>query len=265
MHEKVKTTKDEEILQTSTYYGKEVKGLAYIIAIMNMILHGVESPHIIKTNTLNENLADVQTKDQFDYILANPPFGGKERAEVQQNFPIKTSETAYLFLQHFIKYLKAGGSAGIVIKNTFLSNTDNASIALRKKLLEDCNLHTVLDLPSGVFQAGVKTVVLFFKKGEPTDKIWYYQLNLDRNLGKTNALNEDDLAEFVSLQENKADSDNSWTVKVSDLDANSYDLTVKNPNKVEVVEERTPEEILTHLRELNNLSASLLNEIEKML
>ena len=265
MHEKVKTTKDEDILQTSTYYGKEVKGLAYIIAIMNMILHGVESPHIIKTNTLNENLADVQTKDQFDFILANPPFGGKERAEVQQNFPIKTSETAYLFLQHFIKYLKAGGSAGIVIKNTFLSNTDNASIALRKKLLEDCNLHTVLDLPSGVFQAGVKTVVLFFKKGEPTDKIWYYQLNLDRNLGKTNALNEDDLAEFVSLQGTMADSDNSWTVKVSDLDANTYDLTVKNPNKVEVVDERTPEEILAHLRELNNKSSALLNEIEEML
>lgn len=265
MHEKVKVTEDEEILQSKTYYGKEVKGLAYIIANMNMILHGVESPNIIKTNTLNENLANVQASDQFDYILANPPFGGKERPEVQQNFPIKTSETAYLFLQHFIKYLKAGGSAGIVIKNTFLSNTDNASVALRKKLLEDCNLHTILDLPSGVFQAGVKTVVLFFKKGEPTDKIWYYQLNLDRNLGKTNALNENDLAEFVSLQETKGDSENSWTIKVSDLDGATYDLSVKNPNKVEVVDERTPEQILSLIRELNEQSAELLNEIEELL
>src|SRR5688572_1534322 len=133
---------------------------------MNMILHGVESPNIIHTNTLTENLQDIQDKDRYDIVLANPPFGGKERGEVQQNFPIKSSETAYLFLQHFIKILKASGKAGVVIKNTFLSNTDNASVFLRKKLLEDCNLHTILDLPSGTFTgAGVKTVVLFFEKG----------------------------------------------------------------------------------------------------
>jgi type I restriction enzyme M protein len=134
------TTKETEILQKSTFYGKEKKSLAYIIGIMNMILHGVEAPNIIHTNTLAENLADIQEKDRYDVVLANPPFGGKERAEVQQNFPIKTSETASLFLQHFVKILKAGGKAGIVIKNTFLSNTDNASIALRKLLLENINL-----------------------------------------------------------------------------------------------------------------------------
>jgi type I restriction enzyme M protein len=99
---------------------------------MNMILHGIEAPNIVHTNTLAENLADVQEKDRFDIILANPPFGGKERKEVQQNFPIRTGETAFLFLQHFIKILKAGGRAGVVIKNTFLSNTDNASVSLRK-------------------------------------------------------------------------------------------------------------------------------------
>ncbi|MDO9014662.1 MAG: N-6 DNA methylase, partial [Polynucleobacter sp.] len=160
------TTKDAETLQKSTFYGKEKKGLAYIIGTMNMILHGVEAPNIVHTNTLAENLADIQEKDRYDVVLANPPFGGKERAEIQQNFPIKTGETAYLFLQHFIKILKAGGKAGVVIKNTFLSNTDNASISLRKQLLESCNLHTVLDMPSGTFQgAGVKTVVLFFEKG----------------------------------------------------------------------------------------------------
>lgn len=122
------TTQDAEILQKSTFYGKEKKGLAYIIGTMNMILHGVEAPNIVHANTLAENLADIQEKDRYDIVLANPPFGGKERAEVQQNFPIKTGETAFLFLQHFIKTLKAGGKAGIVIKNTFLSNTDNASV-----------------------------------------------------------------------------------------------------------------------------------------
>ena len=105
------TTKDYKTLQERTFYGKEKKSLAYVIAIMNMILHGIEAPNIVHTNTLSENLADIQEKDRFDVVLANPPFGGKERKEVQQNFPIRTSETAFLFLQHFIKMLKAGGAA----------------------------------------------------------------------------------------------------------------------------------------------------------
>ena len=195
------TTKEATTLQTRTFYGKEKKSLAYVIAIMNMILHGIEAPNIVHTNTLSENLADIQDKDRFEVVLANPPFGGSERKEVQQNFPIRTGETAFLFLQHFIKILKAGGSGGIIIKNTFLSNTDNASISLRKLLLESCNLHTVLDCPGGTFQgAGVKTVVLFFEKGAPTRKVWFYQLDPGRNLGKTNPLNDPDLAEFVKVQ-----------------------------------------------------------------
>lgn len=162
------TTSDLKTLQENTFYGKEKKPLAYVIAIMNMILHGIEAPNIIHTNTLSENLADIQDKDRYDIVLANPPFGGNERKEVQQNFPIRTGETAFLFLQHFIKMLKAGGRGGVVIKNTFLSNTDNASVSLRKLLLESCNLHTVLDCPGGTFQgAGVKTVVLFLKKARP--------------------------------------------------------------------------------------------------
>ena len=128
---KLQSTAQLELLQKRTLYGKEKKSLAYIIGIMNMILHGVEAPNIVHINTLAENLADVQERDRFDVILANPPFGGRERKEVQQNFPIKTGETAFLFLQHFIKRLRAGGRAAIVIKNTFLSNADNASTALR--------------------------------------------------------------------------------------------------------------------------------------
>jgi type I restriction enzyme M protein len=225
------TTTDLQTLQTRTFYGKEKKSLAYVIAIMNMILHGIEAPNIAHTNTLAENLADIQDKDRVDVILANPPFGGKERKEVQQNFAIRTGETAFLFLQHFIKILKAGGRAGVVIKNTFLSNTDNASVSLRKLLLESCNLHTVLDCPGGTFQgAGVKTVVLFFEKGAPTRKVWYYQLDPGRNMGKTNPLNDNDLAEFVELQNTKADSLKSWSVDAADIDPATFDLSVKNPN-----------------------------------
>lgn len=259
-------TKDLDILQKKTFYGKEKKSLAYIIGIMNMILHGIEAPNIVHTNTLAENLADIQEKDRFDVILANPPFGGKERAEVQQNFPIKTGETAFLFLQHFIKLLKAGGKAGIVIKNTFLSNTDNASVSLRRLLLESCNLHTVLDLPGGTFTgAGVKTVVLFFEKGAPTQRIWFYQLNLARNLGKTNPLNERDLEEFVALQKTKADSANSWSINIANVDTTTHDLSVKNPHKKDDAVLRSPKEIIEEMKALDKESAELLKVIEELL
>ena len=233
---------------------------------MNMILHGIEAPNIVHTNTLAENISDIQDKDRFDVVLANPPFGGKERPEVQQNFPIKTGETAFLFLQHFIKSLKAGGRAGIVIKNTFLSNTDNASVALRKELLENCNLHTVLDMPGGTFQgAGVKTVVLFFEKGAPTRKIWFYKLDPGRNLGKTNPLNDDDLKDFVALQAKFKDSENSWTVDAKSIDKTTYDLSVKNPNKADETELRDPKDIIAEMAALDAESAEILTGIGRVL
>ena len=260
------TTKDFKTLQTRTFYGKEKKSLAYVIAIMNMILHGIEAPNIIHTNTLSENLADIQEKDRYDVVLANPPFGGQERKEVQQNFPIRTGETAFLFLQHFIKILRAGGRGGIVIKNTFLSNTDNASVSLRKLLLESCNLHTALDCPGGTFQgAGVKTVVLFFEKGAPTRRVWFYQLDPGRNLGKTNPLNDDDLAEFVKLQKSFADSPKSWSVDAKTIDPATFDLSVKNPNGGEEIAHRSPAAILKEIAALDAESAEVLGNIKALL
>ena len=168
-------------------------------------------------------------------------------------------------MEHFIKLLRAGGRAGIVIKNTVLSNTDAASVALRSRLLEECNLFAVLDLPGGVFTgAGVKTVVLFFEKGTPTEKVWFYQLNLNRNLGKTNPLTEADLAEFIALQPEQQSSENSWTIDVKDLDEN-YDLSVKNPNKVVEVDTRTPQDIANESERLNADSHRLVNEIRELL
>ena len=260
------STADLKTLQERTLYGKEKKSLAYVIAIMNMILHGIDAPNIAHTNTLAENLADVQDRDRFDVVLANPPFGGKERKEVQQNFPIRTGETAFLFLQHFIKTLKAGGRGGVVIKNTFLSNSDNASVSLRKLLLESCNLHTVLDCPGGTFQgAGVKTVVLFFEKGAPTRQAWYYQLDPGRTLGKTNPLNDADLAEFVALQKTRADSPKSWTLEVSAVDTATYDLSVKNPNSGEAVTHSSPQAIMEEIAALDAESAEVLAKIRALL
>ncbi|MXP26807.1 N-6 DNA methylase [Altererythrobacter indicus] len=260
-----------ETLQRRTFYGQEKKSLAYVLGVMNMILHGIEAPTIRHANTLTENVMDIQQADRHDIVLANPPFGGGERREVQQNFPIKSGETAYLFLQHFIRKLKAEGRfshgrGAVVIKNTFLSNTDNASVELRKELLANCNLHTVLDCPGGTFQgAGVKTVVLFFDKGTPTKKIWYYQLDPGRSLGKTNPLNDDDLKDFVELQATKADSAKSWSVAVDALDQETFDLSLRNPNAPEEAPLREPAEIIEAMLARDAETAQILEDIRGML
>jgi len=260
------SVKDVEILQFKTFYGKEKKSLAYIIALMNMILHGVNAPNILHINTLTENVLDVQDSERHDVILANPPFGGKERKEVQQNFPIKSGETAYLFMQHFIKLLKVGGRAGVIIKNTFLSNGSkgSAEASLRKELLETCNLHTILDLPGGAFPgAGVKTVVLFFDKGSPTKEIQYYQLNLDRNIGKGQPLNVDDLDEFKNLSKDSK-SKNTWTLNIENLNQDTFDLGVVNPNTEEEVLPE-PSDILNEIENLEKESSILSKEIKKLI
>ena len=266
LKDQAKTTADAETLQRRTFYGKEKKSLAYVIGTMNMILHGIDAPNIIHTNTLAEPVLDIQEKDRFDVVLANPPFGGKERPEIQQNFPIKTGETAYLFLQHFIKSLRAGGAAAVVIKNTFLSNTDNASVALRRELLESCNLHTVLDMPGGTFQgAGVKTVVLFFEKGEPTRKVWYYRLDPGRTMGKTSPLNDADMADFIQKQASFADGSSSWSLAADAIDPITCDLTVRNPNAPESEPLRSPQEILDEIAALDAESADILAHLRELL
>jgi type I restriction enzyme M protein len=154
----------------------------------------------------------------------------------------------------------------VVIKNTFLSNSDNASKALRKDLLESCNLHTVLDCPGGTFLgAGVKTVVLFFDKGAPTRKVYHYQLDPGRNMGKTNALNDNDLKEFIELQASFAKSEKSWSVELADIDTETFDLSVKNPNTPEEAPLRDPEKIIAEMVALDAQSVQILEAIRGML
>ena len=171
---------------------------------------------------------------------------------------------------NFIKYLRAGGRAAIVIKNTVLSNTDNASVALRKLLLESCSLHTILDMPGGTFTgAGVKTVTLFFQKGEPTKNIWYYQLDPGRNMGKTNPLNDTDMEEFVTLASaslsQRAETEKSWNIKVADIDETTVDLSTKNPNTPEEAPLRSPEVILAEMETLDAATNAVLKSIKALL
>lgn len=260
------SVKELKFLKESTFTGKNKMAQPYLLGTMNMILHGIEAPNMIHTNTLTEDTADIQEKDRFDYILANPPFAGKEKPEVQRNFPVQTGSTGLLFIQHFIKHLRAGGKAAVVIKNTFLSNTDNATTSVRKELLETCNLQAVMDLPGGAFSAnsstGVKTVVLFFEKGKPTKKTWFYQLDAGRSLGKTDPLNEKDFTEFLKLFKKKGDSLVSWSVDASDVDSKTYDLSVKNPNAPEEILLRTPKEIIKSLEKLDLESSKVLSNLK---
>lgn len=260
-----KTTDNLKTLQENTLYGKEKKNLAYIIGVMNMILHGIEAPNIIHTNTLTENIRDIQEKDRYNVILANPPFGGKERKEVQQNFDIKTGETASLFIQHFIKSLKAGGRAAIVIKDSFLSNnTEKAYSQIRKSILENCELNCILDLPRGTFYgAGVKTVVLFLKKGSPTNNIWYYKLDPKRNLGKSKPLSNDDFVDFLEKIKNTEISESSWVVNINDIDKNTFDLTPIHPNGEKIERVLSPDEIITSVSQQSINFSSELNQIKK--
>ena len=261
-----KSTKNLQTLQNITFYAREKKNLAYVIGVMNMILHGIEAPNIIHTNTLSIDLKEIKDADRYNVILANPPFGGKERDEIQTNFNIKTGETAYLFLQHFIRSLKTNGRAAIVIKNTFLSNTDNASIALRKHLLDTCDLHTVLDMPKGTFLgAGVKTVVLFFTKGTATKQTWFYQLDPGRNMGKTNPLNDEDLAEFMNFQKSKPETEKSWMLQLTDMPTTTYNLAVKNPNLPDEAPLREPKDILAEIKFLDIETQQLIEDIEELL
>lgn len=247
MREKARNDpKAYEILQHKTFTGGEVKPLAYVTAQMNCILHGLESPNITFGDTLANKIADFTDRDRVHVIGANPPFGAGANKLNQQNFTVTTSETALMFMEYFMAKLKKGGRAAIIIKNTFLSNTDAASVAVRRMLLAKCQLKWVLDLPQKVFTAGVHTVVLFFTKDGPTTlPIHYYQLDLKGvSLGKTRPLRETDLAEFEALVKKSgfpadgglkaSECPSHWQVDPKTVDEETVDLTVKNPNMEEV-------------------------------
>ena len=165
-----------------------------------------------------------------------------------------------------IRMLKAGGRGAIVIKNTFLSNTDNASVALRKDLLTSCNLHTVLDCPGGTFPgAGVKTVVLFFDKGAPTRKVWFYQLDPGRTFGKMSPLNDDDLLDFLKVQQTFADTPKSWSLDAATIDQATFDLSVKNPNGGNEITHHSPNAIMAEIATLDAEATKALESIKALL
>jgi type I restriction enzyme M protein len=245
-------TADElETLKQRTFYGREKENQIYPIALANLILHGIDQPNLWHGNTLTggETYGGLfqGAPPQYDVILTNPPFGGKEGKEAQTKFAYKTGATQVLFVQHVIDHLKRGGRCGIVLDEGVLFRTnETAFVQTKRKLLDECDLWCIVSLPGGVFTtagAGVKTNLLFFTKGKPTERIWYYDLS-DLKVGKKTPLTLDKFADFLRLLPERADSDRSWTVTRNEIAARNYDLKAVNPNAKATQDTRTPEELL---------------------
>jgi type I restriction enzyme M protein len=245
------TADDLTTLREDTFWGREKADLVYPIALANLVLHGIDQPHIWHGNTLTDQEVYgglfAGAPDQFDVILMNPPFGGKEGREAQTRFAYKTSATQVPFLQHVIGALKTGGRCGMVIdEGVLFRTTETAFVQTKRKLLDDCDLSCIVSLPPGVFSsagAGVKTNLLFFTKGGPTERVWYYDLS-DVKVTKKQPLTIDRFAEFFALLPSRADSEHSWTVTREEPEARRLDLKAVNPNGKSNEDTRTPEELL---------------------
>ncbi|MDQ1769365.1 N-6 DNA methylase [Labilibaculum sp. A4] len=261
------STEQWRFLHEDTFYGNEKTPLAYIMGMMNMILHGIESPNLYKQNTLTANIRDIQEKDRYNIILANPPFGGKEKPQIQQNFPIASNATELLFLQHFMKSLKQEGKAAIVVPEGVLFQTGNAFAKVKQELLENFNLHTILSLPAGVFlpYSGVKTNIIFFDRKGSTSEIWYYECVPPQKLTKNKPVQNEHLAEFVELFTKRSETQNSWLVKADTLVGNSYDISAKNPNNNTKVIHLAPTDIIDNIKQNDAKITLLLNEVESIL
>ncbi len=245
------TPEQRELLKHRTFYGREKENLIYPIALANLILHGIDQPNLWHGNTLTGGetygglFQDAPT--QFNVILTNPPFGGKEGKEAQTSFAYKTGATQVLFLQHVMDRLATGGRCGIVLDEGVLFRTnETAFVQVKRKLLNECNVRCIVSLPGGVFTAagaGVKTNLVFFTKGEQTERIWYYDIS-DVKVTKKNPFTRKLLEDFFRLLPDRAASDRSWTVTRPEIEAKNYDLKAVNPNAKGDADTRTPEELL---------------------
>jgi type I restriction enzyme M protein len=240
-----------ETLRERTFYGREKENLVYPIALANLVLHGIDQPHLWHGNTLTgqETYGGLfqDAPALYDVVLTNPPFGGKEGKDAQTRFAYKTGATQVLFLQHVIDSLKPGGRCGIVLdEGVLFRNNETAFVQTKKKLLDDCDLWCIASLPGGVFNAagaGVKTNLLFFTKGGPTESVWYYDLS-DIKVGKKKPFTVDKFEDFFRVLPDRADSDRSWTVTRAEIEARNFDLKAVNPNAKVEEDRRTPAELL---------------------
>jgi type I restriction enzyme M protein len=267
MEPKAKTAEARKILNNKTFYGKEKTPLPYVLGLMNMTLHGVDYPRIAKENTLQTDIRQIDERDKFDIIIANPPFGGKEQELIQKNFPVESNATELLFLQHIEKSLKTDGRCAVVVPEGVLFQTNAAYQAVKKKLLTECNLHTVVSLPAGVFlpYSAVKTSVIFFDKTKKTKDVWFYEVKLleDKKLTKKAGIIETHFDDLVKLYKKRENTENSWLVQVNKVLEAGCNLSAAhyNPKGPEEVELREPEEYAQEIKDLLAQASKAVDEL----
>ena len=276
-----KTVEDHKTLQERTFFGQEKKPLPALLGLMNMVLHGVTAPRVMRRNTLEENIRNVT--ERYDVVLTNPPFGGTEGRHIQANFPVQATATELLFLQHIMKKLKPrdGARCGMVVPEGTLFR-GGAFAAVKQDLLEQFNLHTVVSLPPGTFApySDVKTALLFFERPGPTTEIWYYELPLPEGLkkfSKGSPIQDEHFEEARRLWKawdayrkgqgprEACLSERSWIVPADEVKARGYDLTARNPNRKEAEALPSPVEIVAGLLEREREMLSIVEELNELL
>ncbi len=285
LRDKAKTLKEHTILQERTFYGQELKSFPLIVGTLNAMLHGIESPNIVNVNSFDEDLRSIPENKKFDVILTNPPFGGEAAKRSLSTFPIKTSDTELAGLYLCMRKLKTGGRCGIVVPEGVLFKDKGVYKQVKKELLENYNLHTIISLPAGVFanvspksSSGPKTNLLFFEKGIPTKEIWYYEHKhplgmvktrygrlVEKTYSKNDPIKDEHLEDAFLKWQKREISENSWIVKVEDIIKRNYDLSAKNPNKEKGIVYSNPKELVENVLNKEKKIEQILQNIKDLL
>lgn len=273
MEKQCKTVQQRRQLQQGTILGNEAKPLPYLLAQMNLLLHGLETPRIEPGNSLAVALREIGDKDRVDVILTNPPFGGEEERGILSNFPEdkQTAETALLFLQLIMRKLKRApkpGRAAVVVPNGVLFG-DGIAARIKEELLREFNLHTIVRLPQGVFApyTDIPSNLVFFERGGPTNIIWYYELPLPegrRKYSKTAPIQFEELAPAIAWWARREKGPHAWQVSAADVSTSSFNLDLKNPNAKSGVEHADPRTLVASMRDHEATVVRLLGEIEAL-
>lgn len=263
----VQTAQQRRALHTNLR-GIEKKPLPFLLGMMNLVLHGVGQPNISRGNALATPITQIGKAERVDVVLTNPPFGGAEEASIQANFPAgkQTAETAWLFLQLVIRRLKEGGRCGIVVPNGVLFG-GGVGARIKEQLLTECNLHTIVRLPDGVFApyTDIPTNLLFFDKAGPTKQIWFYEVLTPegrRKYSKTRPMRSEEFADCQRWWNKRAENHRAWRVAARDVAANGYNLDLRNPSRPEDLSHRPPKDLLAELVDTEHEILALLGQLE---
>jgi type I restriction enzyme M protein len=273
LEKQCKTVEDRQFLQTQSIFGGEAKPLPYLLAQMNLVLHGVESPKMDPLNSLRFPLREIGDRDRVDIIMTNPPFGGEEERGILGNFPEdkQTSETALLFLQLIMRKLKRPpkpGRAAVVVPNGTLFG-DGICARIKEELLKEFNLHTIVRLPEGVFSpyTGIPTNIIFFDRAGPSNDIWYYEIPAreGKRYSKSRPMQFEEFSECVAWWKDRKETEQSWKINASQVLANTCNLDLRNPNSKVDIEHLPPERLIQDIIEKETRLLSIVQDVQSLL